>query len=132
MNQAERQYVFINKGDLLMIFIRWVLFVPAGILAGALVQFLYPFLTGIRFEANNFMIMFSALLAGAASIYVSALVAPTEKKLMIAIIMLFISFVNLGVAITYEGDNYMKLITLLQVVGSLFITVQIHRREIVF
>jgi hypothetical protein len=51
---------------------------------------------------------------------------------MIAIIMLFIAFVNLGVAITYEGDNYMKLITLLQVVGSLFITVQIHRREIVF
>jgi hypothetical protein len=98
-------------------------------IAGALVQFLYPLLMGIGFETTNLMMMFSAFLAGAAVIYVAAWVAPTERKFLIAIIMIAVSLLNYGVAIYYDPDFVNILITSLQNVGSIFMGVLIYRGE---
>ena len=115
-----------------MTFLRWVSFLPAGILVGTAVQFIYPFMVGIGFETNNLMVMFAALLAGGATIYVSAWVAPTEHKLWVALPMVCISLFGLGLSVKYGSDIYASLITLLQSAGSIFVTVQIYRQEIVF
>lgn len=61
-----------------MTFIRWILFLPAGVIAGGLVQFLYPTLTAGRYEENDILSFFAALLAGAVTVYVSAKVSGWE------------------------------------------------------
>ena len=115
-----------------MTYLRWILCFPVGIIAGGVVQILYPAISVGRFETNYFFIWIASLIAGGISVYVTALIAPTPKKIRVAIALCIISLINLGVAITYQVEFNDTLINLLQCLGSIFITAQIYRRKILF
>lgn len=110
--------------------LRWILFLPAGILSGGVFQILYPFLASGRYEVNNFIMLLSSFLAGCITIYVCALVAPVKNKLWIVYPVLAISAMNLAVTFLYFDDWYHALQITLQVVGSVVITIQTHRNKI--
>jgi len=115
-----------------MTFMRWILFLPAGVITGALVQFLYPAFIAGRDAVNGILMLIAAPIAGAVTIYVSAKIAPIDNKMKVAIPLCFASVINLGVAICYQIELHDTLITLFQVLGSIYMTVQIYRREILF
>jgi len=110
--------------------LRWILFLPAGVLCGAAVQILYPFLASGRYEVNNFIILLSSFLAGCAAFYVCALVAPIKNKLWIVYPLLAISIMNLATTFLYFDDWYHALQVTLQTIGSALITTQTYRNKI--
>jgi len=119
--------------------IRWIFFLPAGILVGGLIQGAYPFLiaiclAGTGYDMTPLVNMFAAIFSGAGTIYVSARVAPTQKKLFVAvsIVVLFLSLFILGIAVITEPGFYNTLIFALQIVGAIGISVLIYRGDIDF
>lgn len=109
--------------------LRWIIFLPLGVLAGALIQFLDPILMGFGVGTNTVITFSSSFLGGAAATYVSAWIAPTEKKLTIALLIAALSLVNLGVAIYYEDGI---LTSTFQLLGAILVAVLIHRKDIGF
>ncbi len=99
--------------------LRWVLFVPAGVVVGLLASFCMTAMIEFNWVsfgppldhlATPFMLLLSAAVGGWSVIWGGVLLAPSERKLVPAIIMgaLWIPWL-LFALITHIGDGWMVL-----------------------
>ena len=89
--------------DVLLTVLRWVVCVPAGLLCGFLAQYAYVLFMGdmptISLDRHGILGLLAGIVGGAMAVYVSAKIAPTEKKLWVCFPLTLLSFFSAGLTI---------------------------------
>jgi len=114
--------------------LRWMLFLPAGIITSFLVELLWPMIVDWLFLNFEPLLYISSLVSGAVFVYVSVKIAPTVREYAVSIYMcalLVLALVlDVYIQLSTEGvtlDN--TLISILHLVGGLFVTYKIRQKE---
>lgn len=117
-----------------MNFLRWLLFIPAGVFASFLVQLLWPMIVEWSFLNLKPLLYLSSLVSGAVFVYVSVKIAPTLREYAVSVymcVLLVLALVlDVYIQLSIEGstlDN--TLISILHLVGGLFVTYKIRQKE---
>ena len=117
-----------------MNFLRWLLFMPAGIIASFLVELLWPMIVDWSFLNLKPLLYVSSLVSGAVFVYVSVKIAPTLREYAVSIYMFVLLvlalFLDVYIQLSTEGstiDN--TLISILHLVGGLFVTYKIRKND---
>lgn len=123
----------------LIYILRWLLFLPTGILAGFVVFILYMMTFG-RFAPNPGSIgyllasMIGGWASGAVAAYVACYVSPSHPK-WVAGLLVLLALVGAATGIPFlvsQNDWDYLLITIAQDIGILVISIQVLRGLIVF
>lgn len=111
--------------------LRWIVCIPAGIFCGFLAQYAYVLFMGdmptIGLDQHGILGLLAGVVGGAMTIYVSAKIAPTEKKLWLCFPLTLLSFFNAGFAVyvylSFPDESLFDVaLTWAQVLGSVLVT----------
>ena len=114
--------------------LRWLLFIPAGIVASFLVELLWPMIVDWLFLNLEPLLYISSLVSGAVFVYVSVKIAPTLKEYAVSIYMCVLLVLALILAIyiqlSSEGSTLdYTLISILHLMGGLLVTYKIRKND---
>ena len=117
-----------------MNFLRWILFLPAGIVTSFLVELLWPMIVDWLFLNLEPLLYISSLVSGAVFVYVSVKIAPTVREYAVSIymcVLLVLALVlDVYIQLLTEGatlDN--TLISILHLIGGLLVTYKIRKND---
>ena len=114
--------------------LRWLLFIPAGLVASFLVELFWPIIVDWLFLNLKPFLYISSLISGAVFVYVSVKIAPTWKEYVVSKYMCLLLLLALVFAVyiqlSSEGSTPdITLIPILHLVGGIFITYKIRKND---
>ena len=115
--------------------LRWIFFIPAGILAGTFLQLFWPIFIDKHAMNSGVIFLIAAILAGAAVVYVSVKVAPTKRKFEVSLCICILLLIGTIFAVLNqikfeEATLYETLLSILQLLGGLIVTYEIRKNNL--